>query len=107
MTSKLEAPFVKKDKKERHKEWLNEDVSVEFFNLEEPGVPLSFSYGPTKNIEKHTLLHGGKYRLRRQIVQHIESRQTPIWGYKPDGKGIMTKNLEGYKSRFQCRQVFE
>ncbi len=103
----VEAPKVQKDKKDRRKEWLNEEVSVEFFNLEEPGVPLKFSYGSTRNPETFTLLHGGKYKLRREIVQHIESRQTPIWSYRPDGKGIMQKKLESYKSRFQCRQVFD
>lgn len=102
-----EAPAVTKNSKERQKEWLDEDVLVEFFNLEEPGVPLKFSYGPTNKTEKHTLIHGGKYRLKRGVVQHIESRQTPLWGYKPDGRGVMQKNLEGYKSRFQCRQIFE
>jgi len=105
--SKVEAPNVQKDKKERQKEWLNEEIMVEFFNLEEPGVPVNFSYGSTKSPEKYTLLHGGKYRLRREVVQHIESRQTPLWGYSPDGRGRMQKNLEGYKSRFQCRQIFE
>jgi len=102
-----EAPNVQMNKKDRHKEWLNEEIMVEFFNLEEPGVPLKFVYGPTDKTEKHILLHGGKYKLKREVVQHIESRQTPIWGYKPDGKGLMQKNLEGYKSRFQCRQLFE
>lgn len=107
MTKTAEAPTVLKDKKDRRKDWLAEEIFVEFFNLEEPGVPIKFSFGPTNKTETHTLLHGGKYRLRREVVEHIESRQTPLWGYKPDGRGQMQKNLEGYKSRFQCRQIFE
>lgn len=103
----LETPAVQKDKKERHKEWLKEEIAFEFFNLEEPGVPLKFSYGPTTRTKTYSMLHGGKYTYPREIVRHLESRQTPIWGYKPDGEGKMVKNLKGYKSRFQCRQIFE
>ena len=105
--TKTQAPAVIKDKKDRQKEWLNEEMMVEFYNLEEPGVPIKFTFGPTSKPETHTLLHGGKYRLKRSLINHIESRQTPIWGYKPDGYGKMEKNLEGYKTRFQCRQIFE
>lgn len=104
---KIGTPNVMKDKEDRRKEWLNEVITVEFYNLEEPGVPVKFVYGDTKNPENHYLMHGGKYHLPRRVVQHVESRQTPIWGYKPDGHGRMQKNLEGYKSRFQCRQIFE
>jgi hypothetical protein len=102
-----EAPNVQKDKEDRKKEWLAEEVRVEFFNLEEPGVPVKFMHGTTKKPETYTLLHGGKYTLRREVTQHVESRQTPIWGYKPNGEGQMEKTLKGYKSRFQCRQLFE
>jgi len=105
--TKLETPNIVKDEKERHKEWLDEEIMIEFMNLEEPGVPVKFTYGTTRKPETHTLLHGGKYRLKREIVNHIESRQTPIWGYKPNGLGQMEKHLKGHKSRFQCRQIFE
>lgn len=107
--SKKEAE-EKEDKRQheaKKKDFMEEEVLVEFYNLEEPGVPLKFSYGPTKKPKQYTLLHGGKYKLTRDVINHIESRQTPLWDYKPDGIGIMTKYLKGYKSRFQCRQVFE
>jgi hypothetical protein len=104
---KKEAPNVVKDKKDRQKEWLEEMITFEFFNLEEQGAPLKFSYGSTKDAKKYLLLHGGKYTYPREIVNHIESRKTPLWSYKPDGNGMMQKALNGYKSRFQCRQVFE
>lgn len=98
---------VHKDKKEREKEWLEEKITFEFFNLEEPGVLVKFSFGPTNNIKKYTMMHGGKYNHPRKVLRHLESRQTPMWGYKPDGNGAMAKSLQGYKSRFQCRQIFE
>lgn len=96
-----------RSEEERKEEWLNEEIMIEFMNLEEPGAPVKFPFGTTRKNKIYTLMHGGKYRLPRRVVTHIESRQTPIWGYRPDGKGQMEKNLEGYKSRFQCRQIFE
>lgn len=104
---KKEAPQAIKSEKDRREAWLNETVYVEFMNLEEPGIPIKFTFGDTRKKENYTLLHGGKYRLPRKVVKHIESRQTPIWGYRPDGSGAMQKNLESYKSRFQCREIFE
>lgn len=105
--STTQTPNVQKDKKDRKKEWLKEEIHFEFFNLEEPGVPITFSFGPADNVKKYMLLHGGKYTYPRDVIQHLESRQVPIWGYKPNGSGQMVKNLEGHKSRFQCRQLFE
>ena len=102
-----EAPIVHQDKKERQKDWLEEKITFEFFNLEEPGVPVKFAFGPTNDTKTYTLLHGGKYTYPRKLLQHIESRQTKMWGYKPNGHGQMEKNIEGYKSRFQCRQIFD
>lgn len=105
--AKAEAPAVVKSEEERRAEWMAEDIKFEFNNLEEPGVPIKFSFGPTSDIKSYYLLHGGKYTHPRSLVQHLESSVIPIWGYKPDGSGAMVKNLEGHKSRFQCRQLFE
>lgn len=102
-----EAPAIVQDEKSAKEKWLDEVIHVEFMNIEEPGVPNVFVFGTTKKPEKHTLLHGGKYHLSRRVIQHIESRQTPIYSYRPDGTGMMSKSLTGYKPRFQCRQVFE
>jgi hypothetical protein len=103
----LQAPKVLKSKADREEEWLNEEIRFEFFNLEEPGVPVKFAFGSTNKTKTYTMLHGGTYTHPRRIINHLESRQTPIWGYTPDGEGRMVKNLKGYKSRFQCRQLFE
>lgn len=85
----------------------DEKMYVEFYNLEEPGVPLKFSYGSTKKVEKFHLMHGGKYNLTREVLHHLESRQLPMYDFQPDGTGRMVKVRTGYKSRFQCRQVWE
>lgn len=93
-------------KSDKEKDWLREEVCIEFYNLEEPGLMQKFPYGTTKNFKNYTLMHGGQYTLPREVVKHIESRQTPIWKWLPDGSGSMAKKLVGMKSRFQCRQVF-
>ena len=90
----------------REKKWPDEEVDSEFDNIEEPGMINKFPYGGTKNFKVYTLLHGGKYKLPRKVIKHLESRQTPIWKWQPDGLGGMTKKLTGMKPRFQCRQVF-
>lgn len=91
---------------DREKSWLEEEIEVEFYNIEEPGLMNKFPYGTTKNFKVYTLMHGGRYTLPRRVIQHIESRQTPIWKWQPDGSGSMQKKLSGMKPRFQCRQVF-
>lgn len=91
---------------EKEQQWLDEEIEIEFYNLEEPGMINKFPYGTTKNYKVYTLFHGGKYMLPRKVIKHIETRQTPIWSYAPDGRGSMAKQMTGWKPRFQCRQVF-
>jgi hypothetical protein len=91
---------------EKEKNWLEEVMDIEFYNIEEPGLMNKFPYGNTKNFKTYTLMHGGRYSLPRKVIKHIESRQTPIWAWQPDGKGQLTKKQVGSKPRFQCRQVF-
>lgn len=79
--------------------------TYEFYNLEEPGLSIKFPYGPSTNIKKYHLFHGGKHDLPEEVVRHVESCQTPMWAYRPDGNGQMVKQLTGWKSRFQLRQV--
>lgn len=95
-----------KKKKEAEERWLSEELDVEFYNLEEPGLSVSFSYGTTKNVKKYQLFHGGKYKLPRRVVQHLETRGTPMYKWVPNGEGGLEKQLIGKKSRFQCRQTF-
>lgn len=91
---------------EAEQKWLDEEVEVEFYNIEEPGIMNKFSFGTTKDFTDYALFHGARYSLPRKVIKHIESRQTPIWSYEPDGHGKMAKKLSGWKPRFQCRQVF-
>jgi hypothetical protein len=94
-----------KDEKER--KHLNEILKYEFMNLEEPGMFLKFPYGSTKRKVNFTLQHGGKYRLPRHVARHLGNCSKPIWDWRPDGSGKMTKQRIGDKPRFQLREVYE
>jgi len=89
------------------KAWLEELVTFEFLNIECPGVLQKFNYGSTKNNKKYILFHGETYTLPREIKIHIETRQTPIWDWVPDGTGKMHKKYMGSTNRFLCRDVFQ
>lgn len=82
-----------------------EKRKYEFYNLEEPGSNVKFSYGSTNAPKRYELWHGGKYTLPTEVAKHVEAAQTPMWAYRPDGKGSMVKELVGWKPRFQMREV--
>lgn len=92
---------------EKEEKNLRELITYEFMNLEEPGLTMSFVYGNSSNKQKFTFFHGGKYTVPKFIARHVESKSTPIWAWRPDGMGGMKKELTGYKSRFQMREVYE
>jgi len=91
---------------EKEEKYLREIVEYEFYNLEEPGVPHTFSYGNTRNKHTFEFLHGGKYKIPRFIARHVESRSEPIWKYRPDGHGSIQKQEIGRKPRFRMSQTF-
>jgi hypothetical protein len=103
LTSVVEA----EEKKEiMEKKPVDEEVDIEFFNLENPGLYIKFVFGDTRKKKSYTLFHGGKYKLPRSVIKHLSTRQMPIWNYISDGTGHMQKNLMAYRSRFECRQVW-
>jgi hypothetical protein len=106
--SELDAlPIVgKQPENEREEAYLREICSFEFMNIEEPGMKLTFPYGNTRYMKNFNLFHGGVYKLPRHVARHVESCCTPIWKYRPDGSGTMTKQKIGEKPRFQMRQKF-
>lgn len=91
---------------EKEDNFLREVCEYEFMNIEEPGLSHRFPYGNAKKNHTFTLFHGGKYKVPRFVAHWIESRTTPIWDWRPNGEGGMTKKLIGQKPRFQMRQVF-
>jgi len=96
----------KQPSSEKEEKFLREVCEYEFYNLEEPGLEHRFPYGNTRHQHTFTLFHGGKYRLPRFIARHLESKGTPIWEWRPNGKGGMEKKQVGVKPRFRMSQVF-
>lgn len=94
-------------------DWLNEKITIQFFNIEQPGkTDQHFVTGPVGNPDRVCLAHQEITELTRAWVRFIESRQSPIWDYEEDAgdatKGKRrrrVKKLVGYKPRFQCREV--
>ena len=91
---------------EKEEKYLREIHKYEFYNLEEPGLMHSFGYASGKQNVTITLFHGGTYELPRFIAEHLENCSTPIWDWRPDGSGRMTKILVGRKPRFRLTQKF-
>jgi hypothetical protein len=87
------------------KDWLEEKVTIQFYNIEEPGASGFFCFGQCTCPKTIELDHGEIAELNRGDVRYIESRQTPIYAYKPNGEGKMKKALTGWRPRFQCRQI--
>lgn len=87
------------------KDWLEEKVTIQFYNIEEPGGEGFFCFGKCTDPKRITLQHGEITELTRGDIRFIESRQTPIYTYKENGLGKKTKTLTGWKPRYQCRQV--
>ena len=87
------------------KDWLEEKVNVQFYNIEEPGAPGFFCFGDCRSPKTIELNHGEIRELNRGDVRYIESRQTPMYEYKATGTGKRVKTLIGWRPRFQCRQI--
>jgi hypothetical protein len=98
--------ILKKPESDREEAYMREICEFEFYNLEEPGVMHSFPYGNTRNKTTFRFFHGGRYKLPRFIANWVESRSTPIWDWRPNGSGQMSKSRVGDKPRFQMRHVF-
>ena len=100
-----EQEFADKVRTDTGRKHLKEERTFEFYNLEEPGLAVKFSYGPTTSPKRYNFWHGEKYTIPVEVAEHVERSQTPIYGYRPDGTGRMVKQLTGWKPRFQMREV--
>ena|SRR3990167_4015600 len=98
--------ILRKPSSEKEEKHLREISKYTFNNLEEPGMSVQFPYGSGKNRKNFMFFHGGEYWLPRFIAEWVESRSTPIWGFKPDGSGRMVKHRKGDRQRFQMRLNF-
>ena len=100
-------PIVgKQPKTEKEEKHLREICEFEFYNLEEPGVAHTFSYGGGPKVHTFNFFHGGKYNVPRFIARHLENSSTPIWEWRTSGDGRMHKKLIGTNPRFRMSMTF-
>ena len=92
---------------EGEEKFLREVCEFEFNNLEEPGAPVKFAYGNSRNNARFYFMHGGKYRVPRFVARHLESCQEPIYKWRPNGIGGLVSELVGHKTRFQMKQTYQ
>lgn len=90
----------------KEEEHLREVCEFEFGNLEEPGLSHRFTYGDAQKNHTFTMYHGEVYRVPRFIARHLESRGTPRYEWRPNGKGGLKKESAGMTPRFRMTQKF-
>lgn len=95
-----------KPKSEKEEKFLREIKTYEFYNVENPGLMLSFPYGSSSCQKTFKFLHGQTYQVPRHVARHLENCSTPMWSWRPNGTGQMVKQKVGEKSRFQMREKF-
>lgn len=79
---------------------------IMFRNDRDPGFALEFHYhSATHPLHHYKLFHGKEYTLPIEIVDHLESRAVPIYGYRrgPDGHPEMF--ISSYKHQFSCKTI--
>jgi hypothetical protein len=77
-----------------------------FRNERDPGIPLTFHYASkTHPLHHYTLYHDQEVTLPIEVIEHLESRAIPIYGYRrgPDGHPQMYQN--GQKHQFTCKTI--
>ena len=96
-----------KPSSEKEEKFLREINTYEFYNLEEPGLLVSFIYASGKFRCTIDLWPGKDYALPRFLAKHVENSSVPIFDWRPDGTGRMIKHYVGKKPRFRLTQKHE
>ena len=79
---------------------------IVFRNYRDPGMPLEFHFhSKTHRLHQYKLFHGKEYTLPVEVIEHLETRAVPIYGYRrgPDGHPEMF--ISSYKHQFSCKTV--
>lgn len=77
-----------------------------FRNDRDPGIPLEFHYhSKTHRIHHYKLFHGKEYTLPVEVIEHLEDRKTPIYGYRKGPDGHPEMFVSGYKHLFTCKSI--
>ncbi len=79
---------------------------IVFRNDRDPGMPLEFHYhSKTHHLHSYKLFHGKEYTLPVEIIEHLENRAVPIYGYRKGPDGHPEMFIQSYKHQFSCKTV--
>jgi hypothetical protein len=86
--------------------YIPEYRDITFLNGRDPGYPLDFHYSSkTHPLKLYKLLHGQNYKLPIEIIEHLEGRSEPVYGYRKGLDGHPEMYIVSRKFLFQCRNV--
>lgn len=77
-----------------------------FVNERDPGCPLEFHYhSKTHPLKQYILFPGKEYTLPVEIIDHLESRSIPSYGYRKGHSGLPEMYVTSVKYNFRCKQI--
>jgi hypothetical protein len=80
--------------------------TIIFRNDRDPGMPLEFHYHTkTHRLHHYKLLHGKQYTLPLEVIEHLENRCIPIYGYRQGADDHPEMFIKSYKYQFTCKNV--
>jgi hypothetical protein len=109
----LEQRMQKGFEMEVNKEYVDgiESTTVQFMNLEDPNVPLEFTFnrgakrGQT-TPHKYILYSGRVYTMPKDVADHINSKAYPIYENTYDAEQQQYRSvITGMRPRFTCHPV--
>jgi hypothetical protein len=79
---------------------------IVFRNDRDPGMCHEFHYhSKTHPLHHYKLFHGQEVTLPVEIIEHLENRAIPIYGYRKGPDGHPEMYVQGYKHQFSCKTV--
>lgn len=86
--------------------YVPEYRDIIFLNGRDPGYPLDFHYSSkTHPLKIYKLIHGAQYKLPIEVIEHLESRSEPVYGYRKGFDGHPEMYVLSRKFFFQCRNA--
>ena len=79
---------------------------IMFINGRDPGQELMFHYhSATHPLKHYTLFHGKEYDLPVEIIDHLETRSEPVYGYRTGASGHPEMFTKSQKYIFSCKKA--
>lgn len=86
--------------------YIPEMRRIMFINGRDPGQELMFHYhSKTHPLKHYTLFHGKEYDLPVEVIDHLETRCEPVYGYRVGVSGHPEMYTKSQKYIFSCKPV--